>query len=302
MLTSFNMHINKVITFILNLVLLIVVASAQQNSNDLCYNLNYITANSFRNDSLELQEDDSMFKVLWKDYLKDKEHRKEKRECYARYTKLFFKTLYGQASAPFMYVGYYLCRKKITNKLIQLYREKNLGSIENIGKDIINGLISEQEIEEYLGNGYYKLWLYGDTDDPIESGGVPKSYKPNLPIFQRRWFYSGVRNPRWNATYINNYSSNIRQISTPYDNRNNVNTRNYGTSDTRLGTWLRWYIDDKGRWWFLYEKTKRTNAKKGKLFYFGAVGLGDKQDGYYEKVNDKCRFEFSLNREVTIEE
>lgn len=48
-------------------------------------------------------------------------------------------------------------------------------NIENIGKDIVNGVISEQEIKDYLGEGYYKLWLYGDTDDPIESGGVPAS-------------------------------------------------------------------------------------------------------------------------------
>ncbi len=252
--------------------------------------------------SLEEQENNSMIKVLWKDYFESKENRKEKRDCYARYTKLFIETLYGQITAPFCYVGYYLCRKKITNKLTELYKEKNLENIENIGKDITNGVIDKEEIKECLGNGYYKLWLYGDTDNPVEDGGVPQSYKSNLPMFIRRWFYSGVRNPRWNATYINNYSANIKKITTSIDKRTNTNTHNFGTSDTRLGTWLRWYVDEEGKWWFLYEDTKRTKENEGKLFYFGAVGLGNKEDGAYKNEVQKCRFEFSLNRKVKIDE
>lgn len=297
------MHIiSRIIAFLFSLVLLLACSKAQQNDVVFPNNQGSLVVNSYYEESIEQQEDDSMLKVLLKDYLKDKEHREEKRECYARYTKLFFKTLYSQVSAPILYIGYYMCRKKITKKLSQLYQEKGLENIENIGKDIVNGVISEQEIKDYLGEGYYKLWLYGDTDDPIESGGVPQSYKPTLSMFARRWFYSGVRNPRWNATYIDNYSSNIRRISTSFDNRSDVNTHNYGTSDTKLGTWLRWYVDDNGKWWFLYEKTKRTKGNSGKLFYFGAVGLGDKQDGNYKKEENKCRFEFSLNRKVKIDE
>lgn len=242
-----------------------------------------------------------MFKALISDYFSSEQHREEKLECYARYTSLFLKTVYGQITAPLGYVDYYLHRKRITHKLEELYSENNLGNIENIGKDIINGRIDEKTIKECLGKSDYRRWLYGDTDDPINTGGVPADYKPDLPMFVRRWFYSGLRNPRWNATYIDNYSSNVVKIATPYDDRSEISTSNYGTTDTRLGTWLRWYVDDEGKWWFFYETTKQKSEDKGKLFYFGAVGLGSAQDGDSLTERKQSRFEFSLNRTVTID-
>lgn len=250
-----------------------------------------------------------MFDILWNDYMASPINRKEKIDCYSRYAKLFLQSIYGQITAPIIYVGYYLSRKKITHKLENFYKLNNLSNIENIGKDIVNGIVLKEDLKKYLGYFYYNLWLYGDTDDPIISGGVPNDYKPNLPVFQRRWFYSGVRNARWNATYINNYSNDIVMIQTSYDTRKGVVTSNYGTGDTQLGVWLRWYVDNKGRWWFFYENTKITKHNKGKLFYFGAVGLSQYKDGKVspnnknmQRIRKKCRFEFSLNREVFIKE
>ncbi|MBQ7984518.1 MAG: hypothetical protein IJ250_02645 [Bacteroidales bacterium] len=253
-------------------------------------------------DSLISVQNTPMLKTLWQDYFQSKENRKEKRACYVRYGQLFLKTIYSQVSGPIGYVGYYLNRKKITARLENFYSENNLGDIENIGKDIANGKVDKQCIKNCLGAWYYKLWLYGDTRSPVENGGVPDDYKPGYSMFVRRWFYSGVRNPRWNATYINDYSDTIVELQTVYDTRTDVNTHNYGTGDTKLGTVLRWYTDNEGKWWFFYENIRPTEPKKGKLFYFGAVGLGTKTDGKYStNASKRGRFEFSLNRTVTIE-
>ncbi|GEM_PF-2101089 len=244
---------------------------------------------------------DNIFKILKADYLSDTEHRKEKKECYLAYAKMFFQAMYGQITAPVVYIAYYLFRKPITERLETLYLQKGLTNIDNVGKDLLNGKIDKQDIREALGQIYYRLWLYGDTDDPILTGGVPKDYKPNLPIFIRRWLYCGVRNPRWNATYINFYSDSIVETRTVFDNRQDVITHNYGTGDTKLGTWLRWYVDKQGKWWFFYENTKQTKEHEGKLFYFGAVGLSNIEDGIMKNNTKKSRFEFSLNRVVKID-
>ena len=252
--------------------------------------------------------DESMFKVLYNDFKSDKTHRVEKIDCYVRYTKLFFKTICSQITAPFGYVGYYCNRKKITARLESFYKDRNLENINNIGNDIKNGVIDKDELKDYLGSFYYNLWLYGDTESPVETGGVPKDYKPAMSMFWRRWFYSGLRNPKWNATYINNYSSDILKVSTVYDTRKDIVTHNYGTGDTKLGAILRWYVDDCGKWWFFYENTEMKTNKTGRLFYFGAVGLGNTEDGILfgdgksqKSVKKKGRFEFSLNRKVTID-
>ncbi|MBO6117169.1 MAG: hypothetical protein J6P44_01355 [Bacteroidales bacterium] len=250
----------------------------------------------------EFDDGMSMFKALWTDFKESDVGREEKMACYARYTGLFFKTLYSQVTAPVGYIGYYMFRKQITSRLEEFYKQHGLEDIENVGRDIASGKIDKQELKNSMGAGYYNLWLYGDTTDPLITGGVPEDYKPQLPMFWRRWFYGGVRNPRWNATYINNYSADVTAVVTTYDTRVQTVTHNYGTSDTRLGTWLRWYVDKDGKWWFFYEKTKRTNKNKGKLFYFGAVGLGSKDDGFYKDGIKQGRFEFSLNRTVTIDE
>lgn len=243
----------------------------------------------------------SMFKVLWQDFKSDPSHQKQKIDCYTRYSKLFFQTIYSQVSAPFGYPLYYAFRKPITKRLEKFYQQHSLTNIEDVGQDIINGKIDKQELKNYLGFFYYNLWLYGDTSSPITDGGVPNDYKPNLPMFVRRWLYSGVRNPRWNATYINNYSSDIIAVKTVYDNRQDVLTHNYGTSDTKLGMWLRWYIDKDGKWWFFYENTTKKSEHKGRLFYFGAIGFGNKSNGLQLDNRKKTRFEFSLNRQVTID-
>ncbi|MBR1626451.1 MAG: hypothetical protein IJ681_04825 [Bacteroidales bacterium] len=255
------------------------------------------------------EQDISMLKILRKDFKEDPFFRKEKADCYVRYIKLLFQTIYSQLTSPVGYIGYYVFRREITQRLEQFYEEKNLDNIENIGKDIISGAVTEQELKDYLGSFFYGLWLYGDTDSPVTTGGVPDDYKPDKPMFVRRWLYSGVRNPRWNATYVNNYSSPIVAVKTVYDTRQNITTHNYGTGDTKLGMWFRWYVDSKGRWWFFYENTKRTKKNKGKLFYFGSVGMGNQKDGIIiPQKSDKVpkmkqgRFEFSLNRTVKIDE
>lgn len=249
-----------------------------------------------------IEQDWSMIDVLVQDFIDDKQHRKEKFDCYARYLQLFFKTAYGQISAPLGYLGYYYSRKRITHKLQNFYNEKGLTNIEDIGNDIVNGVINIKELKEYLGTFDYNLWLYGDTKQPIENGGVPEDYKQSLPLFWRRWLYSAIRNPRWNAMYVNNYTSRIVGITTPYDNRLNITTHNYGTGDTKLGMVLRWVTDEEGKWWFFYENTRKTRGNKGKLFYFGIVGLSQIEDGEYKHGLKPNRFEFSLNRTVTIDE
>lgn len=247
-------------------------------------------------------DNQSMFEIIAKDYFSDKANRKEKRDCYRRYLGLFFKTVYSQLTAPFMYILYYQNRQDITNDIQDYYDEHNLTDMENIGMDIVSGKVDKDSLKAYLGPKKYNLWLYGDTKRPVEDGGVPADYKNNLPLFLRRWLYCAVRNPRWNSTYVNNYSSYIDSIYSAYDTRCGINTHNYGTGDTYLGKCLRWYIDKDGKWWFYYERTKQTEANQGNLFYFGAIGFGEYKDGKVDiNAAKPTRFEFSLNRKVTID-
>ncbi|MBQ9311772.1 MAG: hypothetical protein IJ213_01870 [Bacteroidales bacterium] len=257
---------------------------------------------STENESIFLGEvpDISMIDALYLDYINDTTHRKEKRECYIRYSQLFLQTLYSQISSPIGYIFYYLNRKKITSKIQDFYKQNNLSNIENIGNDIIEGNVIVDSLKSFLGSTFYNLWLYGDTKNPVENGGVPTDYKPNKSMFARRFSYSALRNPRWNSTYVNNYSNYITFCKTAYDSRNEINTSNYGTRDTRLGVWLRWFVDKDGKYWFFYENTKQKSANKGKLFYFGVVGLGSIEDGQQKDIQKKGRFEFSLNRTVKI--
>lgn len=246
------------------------------------------------------QQDISMFDVLWWDYFRSPDHRKEKRQCFARYAVYTVQAAFSTVSAPVVYVGYYLSRNRITRKLQDYYVQHGLDDIQNVGDDIIHGLVDPADLRRHMGNRDYSLWLYGDTKDPLVTGGVPDDYIPDHSMFVRRWMYSGVRNPRWNATYIYYYTSRIDSVVTVYDDRSTTVTHNYGTSDTRLGTWLRWYIDEDGRWWYFYETTRRKDENKGKLLYFGAVRLGNEKDGYCGKYR-QGRFELSLNRMVTVD-
>ena len=199
-----------------------------------------------------------------------------------------------------VYVGYYLSRERITGKLRNYYERHGLGNIQDVGEDIVYGIVDPADLKHYMGNWDFTLWLYGDTKDPLVTGGVPDDYKERHSMFARRWMYCGVRKPRWNATYLYYYTSRIDSVMTAYDDRCATVTHNYGTSDTRLGTWLRWYVDEDGRWWYLYETTRRREDNKGKLMYFGAVRLGGVPDGYCKKYR-MGRFEISLNRTVTID-
>lgn len=246
------------------------------------------------------QQEVSMLELLLWDYFHSPDHRKEKRQCFARYAVFTASAAYATMSAPVLYVGYYLCRERITRKLQEYYALHDLGDIQNVGDDIIHGLVDPADLRDYMGYGDYNLWLYGDTKDPLVTGGTPEDYKPGHSMFARRWMYSGVRNPRWNATYIHYYTSRIDSVITAYDDRSAIVTHNYGTSDTRLGTWLRWYVDVDGRWWYFYETTRRKEGNKGKLMYFGVVRLGNEKDGKCSK-NCQGRFEISLNRVVTID-
>lgn len=146
-----------------------------------------------------------------------------------------------------VYVGYYLSRERITGKLRNYYEQHGLGNIQDVGEDIVYGIVDPADLKHYMGNWDFTLWLYGDTKDPLVTGGVPDDYKERHSMFARRWMYCGVRNPRWNATYLYYYTSRIDSVMTAYDDRCATVTHNYGTSDTRLGTWLRWYVDEDGR-------------------------------------------------------
>lgn len=257
------------------------------------------------NNNLSAQQDDdaSMIEYLIEDYFADtnKHVRQQKRDCYKRYCKFLLQSVHSMVYSPIMYLNYYYNREEITFLLQSYYDDHGLEDIENIGKDIVSGKIEKDSLKAFLGENNYRFWLYGDTKQPIENGGVPKDYKPNLPMFLRRYLYSAIRNPRWNATYIYNYSTNIDSIVVYKDSRNDVVTKNYGTCDTRLGKTLRWYIDDTGKWWFYYERTKMLSESKGTLFYFGGIGFGSREAGKVDKSNTKpTRFEFSLNRVVKL--
>lgn len=195
----------------------------------------------------------------------------DKLECFINITKNILLIVWNGLSAPFIYPIWFLFRKKISNKIYK-----------NISWQDIKFLIdtnSIKKVKEELkksGTFYYWLWTYGDLNDPLNRGGLPDTQKNT---FLNRFLFSAIRNPRFNINHLEFRTGVIIESQTVIDTRNfNYNHVSDGIGDSSDGICFKWFKDEDGKWYFIYEDNNSEN-----LFYIGYTGLlKDKKIGRFE--------------------
>lgn len=210
-----------------------------------------------------------MLRSLRKDYKNpavDAPTRIEKRACYKLAIKSIFSLLWCSISAPLIYSIWYLFRKPITEKIhdeIPWQVVKEWVDHNNI--KLVRVLFKEK------GKFLYWLWTYGDLNDPLGRGGLPVDYKNGRNTFWNRFRYSALRNPRFNYNYVELRTARPIAEVTAINTRNfNYMHKSFGIGDSPDGTWLKWVLDEKGKWYFIYEDCNRRA-----IWYCGWVGLKD---------------------------
>lgn len=238
--------------------------------------------------------------------------KKEKRRCYRRFIYLFCRFFIYMITGPIIYPIWYIFKSHIANKLYHNFpRYKHEENFGYYSYDEFNDWLNTQihcsmntkqlkrDIKSALSLIEYQLWLYGDISNVETDGGIPAHYKSHIKnMFVRRWLYSGVRNPKFNSVFLNFYTNSpIIELKTVYDTRTQQVTKNYGTSYTRVGKLLRWYVTETDELWYLWDNTYKSRLFDWRLFYFGAVRLSNISDGVYydykQKNQLKTRFEWS---------
>jgi len=179
-----------------------------------------------------------LIKDLKVDYIKSTtDDKKLKIICYKQIIKNMFSYLWSIVSAPLMYPIWYVFKKYITNN-------------SNKNKFI------------------YWLWTYGDINDPLGWGGMPKDYRNGKNNFINRFWFSAIRNPRFTINHLKYKSEPIDSEIIIIDTRNYNNMiKSYGVGDMPEGVIFKWMYS-KNKAYFIYENNTNESA-----FWFGYVGL-----------------------------
>lgn len=243
------------------------------------------------------------------------------RACRRRYTRFMLLFLANMIIAPFMYCAWWSLKKKISYKLYynfrdfyktdKLYNSFGYYEVDDIDQFytwlhtmIMNSPLNnhklDADIKRALGLFYYYIWLHGDDDDPLGRGGLPETYKSGKNTFYNRFMFGPIRNPWGNGIHLKMKSALIEQVYTDIDERADQDTTNYGTSNARVGTYLRWYVDHNGDYWYMYERVYLNRILGWRDFYFGGVGCLALPEGTVPTHSRKCtRWEYS-NRECDL--
>lgn len=188
-------------------------------------------------------------------------NKSKKRECFIKIIINVFLILWNGITAPFIYPVWFLFKRKITNKI---YRNTSWQEIESlISNNSIK--IAHKKLKEN-GSFLYWIWTYGDMLDPLGRGGLPSVQKNTF--FNRFWF-SAIRNPRFNINHMNFRTDNIVSFTSVIDTKNsNIMHTSEGIGDSPDGIVFRWMKDINEKWYFIYEDSNSQN-----LLYVGYVGL-----------------------------
>lgn len=211
--------------------------------------------------------------------------KKEKRDCINTYICNRIDFFAHLIIAPLVYPIYYINRNTLNQKLFiysgqnrrfktihdfELWLSNTLryGPVYN-RRLCINAINKLSPLERFL-------WYSGDIVDVDKTGGTPVNYKPKLPMFIRRWFYSAIRNPFYNRVWAKYVRGPIRYIDEVLDERTDIDTSNFGTGNHRVGKRFRVYWNNSREIMFYYEHTYKSRLLGWRTHYSGAVGLSDK--------------------------
>ena len=204
------------------------------------------------------------FRNLRMDYINTpKFQRKAKRDCYYRAMGHVLSYLWSIITAPVVYPIWYKNRQKIEMMWV---RYKLYG----------------KEINRF----WYWVWTYGDANDPLRWGCMPKTYRDGRNTFKNRWFFSAIRNPLFTYNSIHYISKRIVEEEYSIDTRNfDVMIPSYGIGDSLEGILFKWFYANDGTMYFIYE-----DSTPDSIFYFGWVGLRDLS----KSETKKGRFEMAF--------
>jgi len=216
---------------------------------------------------IKLKEVRNFIKAAIKDYKSsDDLTKRKKKQSYLKTIGLTFNQIWGGISAPLIYPIWYMFRKQITNTIYE-------GTTwEVVQKLVIDNKIDEaKEIVQRKGLFLYWLWTYGDLRDPLGRGELPDDgyggkYKNN---FVGRFYENAIRNPRFTINYMNYRTGTIVEVISVIDTRDfSIYLSSEGLGSAPVGIMFKWLIDEKGRWFYIYDDNNKEN-----MFYFGYTGL-----------------------------
>jgi len=210
-------------------------------------------------------------KTVYKNYKEDADGipKKEKLKCYLRMLWMVLVSLGNFITAPIIYPIWYVFRKSITEKI-------HLGtSWEEVHKLLRTG--GQYKVNKLIKkNGWflYWLWTYGDDNDPLGWGGMPKDYRIGKNTFPNRFMYSAIRNPRFTYNHLN-FTSGLIVVQKVVKDTQDIKLKHvsYGIGDSYDGVlfkWMKEYITN--RYHFIYEE-----ANVSHIFYFGYVNTTDSE-------------------------
>ncbi len=219
---------------------------------------------------LKLSEVRNFFKVMRSNiFFQDDKiiSKQDKIDCCKRIIVNLLKYVWNGLTALFIYPIWYLFRSRITKKIY------NGTSWEEIVR--LMDLNNTSEVKKKLlanGKFLYWLWTYGDSEDPLGRGGLPNRYQNT---FWKRFYWSAMRNSRFNFNYMEFRTGEIVEVMTIIDTRNfNYMHKSFGIGDSADGIYFKWMKDNFNKWYFIYEDNNEKN-----LFYIGYTGLLKKDIG-----------------------
>lgn len=225
---------------------------------------------------------------MLRDLRKDKKNnyymsKEERKECFQKVYIILLGLLWAKISAPLVYPVWYLLRNILWTSFDETWKEIKAGI------DINDTEATKVMIIYYGGKFIYWLWTYGDMNDPLGRGGLPERY--GKATFWKRYKYSAWRNARFNWNYMELRTGKVIESETIIDTRNfAVMHRSDGIGDSPDGILFKWFRDEKGQWYFIYEN---NNTKH--IWYFGWVGLRETplgKNGRFEVSYRKTQFSY----------
>ncbi|MDR1006907.1 MAG: hypothetical protein LBL74_08630 [Bacteroidales bacterium] len=225
----------------------------------------------------------------------------KKRQCYWLVVKWLLQQGINSVIAPIAYTIWWRDKNEITDKIykaaLPLINSKDSLSVNEVffwlNEQIEKGhykAVCEKPLKS-IGLFDYFIWTYSDILDPLGRGILPLDYKGGKNTFCNRFLYSAVRNPGSLQMHIYQRSDTIVNQVITKDTRIDEVAKSYGIGNQQLGTWLCWYVDNKGKLYFIYERSTQK-----KVFYCGFVRTYlDDEKGVATEQNRK-RFEVSLRK------
>lgn len=233
----------------------------------------------------KLKEIGGFISTLKKDYKEsDRESKKMKRAAFFKALNLTFNQIWSGISAPLVYPIWWIFRRRITETV---YKGSSWQEVRQLIND--NKIDEAKAIVSKSGKLVYWLWTFGDLRDPLGRGELPDDgyrgrFKNN---FIGRFYENAIRNPRFTINYMDYRTGTIVKTWTPKDTRDwGKSVSSEGLGDSPVGVFFKWFIDDKGKWTFIYEDNNTQNS-----FYFGWCGLSGKN-----VVGKNGRFEIGYRK------